>query len=187
MAESPSTPLSGGDLFNLLRDMEARALEHASALPEQPTLEASWVGVLFAVGSRPLVTDLSNVREILNYPPAISSVPGTKHWVRGIANIRGNLLPIIDLQAFLFGRATVPGRRNRVLVVECEDFLSGLLVDQLVGIRHFRPSDQTTQPKGVPDVLRLYVESAFVQGEEQWPVFDVGRLVASQEFKSAAI
>lgn len=186
MIDAPPPPLSGEDLLGLLRDIEVRALAHAASLPEQQNPEVAWTGVLFSVGNRPLITALINVREILNYPSAISSVPGTKSWVRGIANIRGNLLPIIDLQSFLFGRATVPGRRNRVLVVECEEFLSGLLVDQLIGIRHFHPSDQIAQPAGIPEVLRLYVESAFVQGGEQWPVFSITRLVTSQEFKSAA-
>lgn len=183
---SARAPVTGQELYQILHDIEQRAVARAAGLPGQHPPEVAWEGVLFSVGGRSLVTSLGDVKEILNYPRAITAVPGTKPWVKGIANIRGNLISVIDLQAFLFGRLTVPGRRSRVLVAEQEGFPSGLLVDAMVGIRHFRPSDRIEHPTGVAEVLRPFVEAAFLHGGEQWPVFNMGRLLANKEFQYAA-
>ncbi len=59
---------------------------------------------MFYVGDDRLIAPLNDIKEILNFPSAITKVPGTKPWMLGIANIRGTLLPVIDLQLFLIGR-----------------------------------------------------------------------------------
>lgn len=50
-----------------------------------------------------MIAPLEEVKEILNYPDGVTRVPGTQAWLLGMANIRGNLLPLIDLQQFLGG------------------------------------------------------------------------------------
>ncbi len=192
MAE-PNTPgastavgNAGSRLLQILQDIEERCLEHAVGLPQQRVVEEAWEGVLFSVGGRMLVAPLGEVKEILNYPAAITSVPGTKSWVRGVANIRGNLLPIIDLQAFLLGKPTVSGRRSRVLVVEHDGVFTSLLVDQMVGIRHFYPSERSRDPVDLPDAVGRFVEYCYRLDDQAWPVFGMHRLVESPEFQFAA-
>jgi twitching motility protein PilI len=177
---------SGERLLGLLRDIEQRCLEYGAGLPQEQIAEETWEGVLFSVAGRLLVAPLDQVKEILNFPTAITSVPGTKAWVRGVANIRGNLLPIIDLQAFLLGRTTVPGRRSRVLVIKREEEFTSLLVDQMVGIKHFRTSDLIEEPVDLPDWLRNFVELSYRQGDEVWLVFSMRRLIESADFQFAA-
>ena len=178
---------AGQRLLGVLHDIEGRCLKHAVGLPQQRVVEETWEGVLFSVGGRLLVAPLGQVKEILNYPSAITSVPGTKSWVRGVANIRGNLLPIIDLQAFLLGRPTVPGRRSRVLVVEHEGLFSSLLVDQMVGIRHFRPSERFEEQVDLPDAVGRFVEYNYRVDDEVWPVFSMHLLIQDPEFQFAAV
>ena len=182
--EAPET--SGEQLLGLLRDIESRCLEYGVGLPQEEIAEETWEGVLFSVAGCMLVAPLDQIKEILNYPTAITSVPGTKSWVRGVANIRGNLLPIIDLQSFLLNRATVPGRRSRVLVVKHEEVFTSLLVDQMVGIRHFRSSDLNEEPADIPDWLRNFVDISYRQGDEVWPVFNMHRLIDNANFQFAA-
>lgn len=177
---------AGPRLLRILQEIEERCLEHAVGLPQQMVVEEAWGGVLFSVGGRVLVAPLGEVKEILNYPAAITSVPGTKSWVCGVANIRGNLLPIIDLQAFLMGKPTLPGRRSRVLVVEHGGVFTSLLVDQMVGIRHFYPSERSREPVDLPDAVGRFVEYCYRLDDEDWPVFGIHRLIASPEFQSAA-
>jgi len=181
-----STPSGGESLFAALRDIEQRCLGHAAALPQQRKAEETWEGVLFSVGGRMMTAPLEEVKEILNYPSVMTNVPGTRNWVRGVANIRGTLLPIVDLQAFLIGRTTVPGRRSRVLVINSEGLHSGLLVDQMVGIRHFRPSDKIEGKSGLPDTFERFVAFNYKHGNETWPVFSMRLLAEDPEFQFAA-
>jgi twitching motility protein PilI len=177
---------TGERLLRLIHDIEDRCLKHAVGLPQQRVVEETWEGVVFSVGGRLLVAPLGEVKEILNYPSVITSVPGTKSWVRGVANIRGNLLPVIDLQAFLLGRATVPGRRSRVLVVEHGGLFTSLLVDQMVGIRHFRLSEWSEEKVDLPEAVERFVEYSYRIDDEAWPVFSMHSLIENPEFQFAA-
>ena len=189
MTEADPATVVRGDgqhLFRLLEEVERRCLANSAGLPEQEILEETWDGVLFSIRSRPLVAPLGEIVEILNYPASMTSVPGTFSWVKGVANIRGNLLPIIDLQSLLLGRSTVPGRRSRVLVIEFDGGVSGLLVDQMVGIRHFRPSAQAETVPDLPDALKRFVTHSYEQDHQLWPVFSMRGLTESQEFQFTA-
>jgi twitching motility protein PilI len=186
MEAQDTTDDVGARLYQTLQEIEQRCLAHAVGLPQQPTLEESWEGVLFAIGGRMVVAALGEVKEILNYPTAVTLVPGAKIWVKGVANIRGNLLPIIDLQGFLLGRSTVLGRRSRVLVIDHKGFVSGLLVDEMVGIRHFRPSDRVQESVDLPPAVADFVEYFYGQGDAIWPVFSMRRLSDNTEFQYAA-
>jgi twitching motility protein PilI len=176
----------GGRLLGQLRDIEARCRAKAAGLPQQTVAERAWEGVLFAVAGRQLVAPLGEVKEILNHPSAITAVPGTRPWVVGVANIRGNLLPIVDLQSFLLARQTVPGRRSRVLVVEHLGVYSGLLVDAMVGIRHFYPSQRSARPAALPEALGRYIGMVYEHEDGLWPVFSMRRLAEDPEFQFAA-
>ncbi len=176
----------GVRLFRLLRDVEARCLTNAAGLPQRVELETPWEGVLFSVGGNVLIAPLDEVKEILNYSMGLTPVPGTKSWVLGVANIRGNLLPIVDLQSFLLSRPTVPGRRSRVLVLDHEGVYTGLLVDQMVGIRHFRPSDRSDTVLALPEPINRFVQFHYGRDGEVWPVFSMRQLSDSPEFQLAA-
>lgn len=168
----------------LLADLDRRAREHAFGLPEQVEVEATWDGVAFRLGELRLVAPLAQVKEILEYPDT-SRVPGAQAWVRGIANVRGTLLPIMDLNGFLFGGET--GRRqSRALVIEHEGSAVGLLVNEVLGMRHLRPDDETALPEGLDARLRPFVTTAFQHGTEVFPVFDFRGLLESPDFMQVA-
>ncbi len=64
-------------------------------------------------------------------------MPGVKPWVKGVANLRGRLLPVMDLGGFLGLELSKARKQRRVLVVEYNDLFVGLLVDEVVGMQHF--------------------------------------------------
>ena len=172
-------------LIHLLQSIERRSREKASSLPQQVEIQAQWEGVVFSLMDARLVASLDEVCEILNFSPDVTDVPGTQPWMVGIANIRGSLLPIIDLQAFLGGTNTPRGRRNRTLVIRHHDTMVGLLVGEMVGMRHFmeasRRSDLVLEGR-VAD----FIDCSFEQDGEKWPVFSMRALAASPEFQVAA-
>ncbi len=172
--------------LQLLRDLEARCREHAHGLPRQIEVREDWLGIAFRVGEYRLVAPLDHVTEILTYP-GMAKVPGSKEWVRGIANIRGNLLPIMDLQGYLQGRSTLPGRLSRILVVNHKGVFSGLVVDEVLGFKHFFPEQRTEDlPSGDP-ALVAYLLHGFYSGDDHWGVFSLKKLAEMPQFLQAAI
>ena len=113
-----STPerTGGGEAFALLLDYERRSLAHEAGLPERLDAPGLWRGVGYRIGARRLASNFDEVVEILPLPQ-ITPVPGAQGWMLGVANVRGNLLPIVDLKQFLEGERTVLHESQRMLVV----------------------------------------------------------------------
>ena len=184
----PSTSLRGlrDRPFELLKELEKRSRAvTAGNVPEaSPGLE--WVGVAFRMGGETFLVAREETREVLGYPLVVTRIPGAKSWVKGLANIRGQLLPMLDLRQFLGSGATTAGRNTRVVVVNHRDIPAGLMVDEVLGFRRFAESEFNAEAP--PTVIRCdsYLAGAFRRGGEVWPVLSLKSLVESQSFLQAA-
>lgn len=125
-------------------------------------------------------------REVLGLPTAITRIPGARSWVKGLANVRGQLLPILDLRQYLGSGVTQPSRNARVLVVNHREVPAGLMVDEVLGFRRF--ADREFSAEVPPTVVRVdrYLAGAFRRGSEVWPVLSLRNLVESPSFLQAA-
>ena len=177
---------ANNDPVHILFELEGRLRRAARPLPSEVELREDWVGIGFRLGAHQFVSPLGDVTEILT-PTDYSKVPGAKSWVQGIANVRGNLLPIMDLQGFLHGQRTPATRRSRVLVISHGGVHSGLVVDEVLGLKHFMPEDQTQAPPVEDAAIRPFLEGGFRIGEEQWSVFSMRRLAETPQFLQAAL
>src|ERR1700741_4637396 len=84
--------------FELLRELERLARAAAVAQGRDAANEREWVGGAFRMGSENFLVAREETREVLGYPAVVTRVPGAKPWIRGLANVRGQLLPIGDLR-----------------------------------------------------------------------------------------
>src|SRR5688500_9722847 len=100
-----ATPSAPPDPLALLRAMQQNATAEARVLPQETESVVMWSGVAFRLGDMRLVTPLDHVLEVLP-PPQWTAVPSVKHWLKGVANVRGNLITIVDLCEF-FGKPPV--------------------------------------------------------------------------------
>jgi twitching motility protein PilI len=172
--------------FQLLLDIDQRCRSLAAGLPLQETRQQGWSGIGFRMGERHYVAPMGEVDEIL-HEPRCAVLPGAKAWVCGIANLRGRLLPIMDLCAF-FGHELSPLRKHRrVLVIDFEGVFVGLLIDEVLGMQHF--SERSLMPELAHDSeprVAPYIQGRFVR-EQAWQVFSPRALVQSPEFMDVAL
>ncbi|MDH0747295.1 chemotaxis protein CheW [Pseudomonas sp. GD03842] len=172
--------------FQLLLDIDQRCRSLAAGLPLQETRQQGWSGIGFRMGERYYVAPMGEVDEIL-HEPRYTAVPGVRHWVRGIANLRGRLLPILDVYAF-FGHELSPLRKQRrVLVIDDQDVFVGLLVDEVLGMQHFSERSLMPEPSGEsePDIAP-FIQGRFLR-EQAWRVFSPRSLVQSADFMNVAL
>jgi twitching motility protein PilI len=172
--------------FELLRELERRSRLAITGSAGDEVGGDEWVGIGLRLGNERFVVSREEVREVLMLPSALTRVPGAKPWIRGLANVRGHLLPVADLRGFLGGGTVGTERTARVLVANGGDFPVGLVVDEVYGFRRFLQRERISdfpQP-----LVRCgdYVQGAFRRGLETWPVFVLGKLLASREFQRAA-
>ncbi|WP_283788942.1 chemotaxis protein CheW [Bermanella sp. WJH001] len=172
--------------FELLQDIASRCRSHAAELPSRIEAVENWRGVGFILAGRRYVAPMSDVSEILT-APKLTQVPGVKHWVQGVANVRGRLIPVMDLAAFLGGRST-SGRNKRTLIIEKGDLLNGLTVDAVLGMQYFPvESKQDSSDLDVPDQAKAFISGAYLRDGELWPVFSFDELANDQNYMDIAV
>lgn len=176
----------GANPVEILAEIERRARAHAAGLPQQEDIREQWSGIGFRLGEQWMLAPLDEVTELLTLP-IMTRVPGAKGWVLGIANVRGNLLPIMDLNGYLYGRRTTVGKRSRVLVINHRGVFAGLLVDDVTGMRHFEADDRLGErPESDVEILP-YLEWGFELDGRAWPVFSMRKLAESPLFMQVAV
>lgn len=172
--------------FDILSEYERRSLAHAVALPQQAAVaEDVWRGVAYRIGARRLVSGFAEVVEIVPVP-AVAPVPGAQAWLLGVGNLRGNLLPVVDLKLFLEGERSVLHEGQRVLVVRQSGGDVAVLIDELYGQRSFGPGDEAAAEGLDEGRYGHFIDRAYRAGEQVWGVFDLDRLTRTPEFRQAA-
>ena len=173
------------DPFAILLEYERKSLAHVAGLPEQLDAPGLWRGVAYRVGTRRLASGFDEVLEILPMPP-VTHVPGSTPWMLGVDNIRGTLLPVVDLKQFLDGERTVLHERQRVLVVRQPGGDVAITIDELYGQRSFI-DEQGIDADAVADGRYAhFVDRAYRMNGQDWGVFSLERLARTPEFRQAA-
>ena len=170
----------------ILKNIEESCRSSAVGLPRKAEASNAWSGITFRLGGHTLLAPMDQVVEILDVP-ALSAVPLTQPWVRGIANIRGNLLPVIDLNGYLGNAMTRVTDKSRVLVINYEGIYSGLVVDEVMGLKHFLEEEYMEDWADVDALLQPYIGGGYRRDEQVWGVFSLFTLADSQQFLQAAV
>lgn len=168
--------------FELLCELDAQVRAHMKPLPARDELPDLWSGLGFEVGGHRFVAPEGQVTEVMQ-PPPITALPGVKPWLRGIANVRGRLVPIADFAAFL-GTELKGGRAEwRVFIVEVDDHEFGLLVDDSHGMQHFEadaevPGEQVVELAAtLPAFIQSCLGTVYRVAGRSWQVLDLHALL----------
>ncbi len=186
MTDAPTVAV---DAFEALLEYERRSLAHVAGLPEQLQAAGLWRGIGYRIGQRRLVSDYESVAEILTVPQ-ITPVPGSQPWMLGVANVRGNLLPVADLKQFLEGaRSVLHEGHQKVMVLRQPGGDVAVTIDELYGQRSFQ-DEQQADAQSLGDLgegrYAGFIDRAYRAGDDLWGVFRLDLLVRTPEFRHAA-
>ena len=173
------------EALNILHDIKAATFRNAAPLPREEEVPAEWQGLGFLVGGMRMVSKLGEVSELLALPQ-LTTLPAVKPWIMGIANVRGRLVPIIDLHEYLQIPITRPASQWRVLVVEDDDLVAGLVVEQSIGIQHFL--EASFEPGDGADLgdIAPYVKGAFRHGGRVYHEVQLKAILRDEKFLDVA-
>jgi twitching motility protein PilI len=171
--------------FEALIDLAQRSRAAARGLPAQTDIRPMWSGIGFSLMGSYFVAPIGEVSEMLEVP-SFTHLPGVQPWVKGVANVRGRLLPLFDLAAY-FGDRLVGGRKQRrVLILETETLYSGLMVDQVFGMQHFPMDEYSEQAGALAENILPFVTGSYPSGEQRWALFRPALLAEDPRFINAA-
>ena len=121
--------------------------------------------VFFRLAQEQFALEIQRVKEIVRLP-ATTKLPKAPSYINGIANLRGNILPILDTRERLALEASGPTEQSRVLVTEVAGHLMGLLVDSVLTVKEVEADSIKPPPPVVQTVDREYL-SGVVQKDEE--------------------
>ncbi|MFK8018047.1 MAG: chemotaxis protein CheW [Gammaproteobacteria bacterium] len=167
--------------FALLLEMERRAQRRygSSAQTEQ------WVGVGLRVGDDQYVVPREQIREVMQRP-SLTRIPGSQPWLLGLANVRGQLMPVVDLKVLCGDAPTPTERRTRVVLVNSDEVPMAVVVDEVFGFRRFAPDEQQAGEPATAEVgLADFVDGKFARDGVSWPILSFVKVIQSPKLLSA--
>jgi purine-binding chemotaxis protein CheW len=104
------------------------------------TIEKDLQIVGFRIGRETFGLPIAAVREIVRVPE-ITSVPNAPDFIEGVINLRGRIIPVVDLRKRFGEPVGAPNKKNRIVVVEVENRSLGLMVNSASEVLKIPPSE----------------------------------------------
>lgn len=129
--------------------------------------------------------NVMQVREVLRYTE-IAPVPGAPDYVLGIINLRGNVVTVIDTRA-RFG--LIPGEttdNTRIIVIESEHQVIGILVDSVAEVVYLKSSEIDTTPSVGTDESSKFIQGVSNRDGKLLILVDLNKLLSDEEWDEMA-
>jgi purine-binding chemotaxis protein CheW len=112
----------------------------------------------FRIGDETYGVPIGTIREIVRVP-SITAVPNAPESIEGVINLRGKIIPVMDLRKRFHQAEIKSDKKNRILVVELENRLLGLIVNSASEVIKIPPSEIAA-----PGIVFADADSSYVTG-----------------------
>jgi purine-binding chemotaxis protein CheW len=136
----------------------------------------------FRIGEETFGVRIGSVREIVRVPE-ITTVPNAQETIEGVINLRGKIIPVVDLRKRFGQVETTIDKKNRILVVELENKLVGLIVNSASEVLKIPPSEIESPGSVFADGESSYVTGVGKLKGRLIILLDISKLLHRPEFK----
>ncbi len=172
--------------LNVLLDYEARVLARRRRENiARSDINEGWQGLGLRLANQFVVCELDLISEIIVEPP-YTDVPGVQNWFMGVANVRGNLLPLSDFSLMVTGVSSSGGSASRIVVVGRESQAQGLRVDEVLGIRRFEEGLLPMPTMAIREQAKPFFDGVFMRRSQTWGRINLNMFVNSDWFLNVA-
>jgi purine-binding chemotaxis protein CheW len=157
----------------------------ADLLPAAPVGEAGEEQhVIFSLAGTEYAAHIGNVTEI-GKPLEATPVPNVPDWVLGVVNLRGDIISMVDMRAFLGMEPTGYGQDKRMLVAQARrgELVAGLVVDRVTGIRYLDKARIAEPAAPIEDRVAPYLRGVYEHEGHLLVALDFDRLLLSPEMR----
>lgn len=134
----------------------------------------------FKLGNQEYALDIMSVREIRGWTKT-TPMPHAPVFMRGVINLRGTVLPVMDLAARLGLPPTKTTERNVIIVVKCNECMTGLLVDAVSDIIALSSDDMQAPPDTGHDGAANPIRALSLIDERMIRILELDNVVAKTE------
>jgi purine-binding chemotaxis protein CheW len=141
--------------------------------------------VIFRLGAEEFGVPIMSVQEIVRVPDVLTRVPKTPHFVEGVINLRGTVLPVIDQRTRLGMDAIERNDRQRIMVYLLAGMRTGFIVDSVAEVLRIPKSQLATAPDMSEEQSRLISQVAKLDGDKRLVMLiDPQHLLQSREMSA---
>lgn len=155
---------------------ESRSLT-VSASKDDAVLQ--WV--TFRLDNETYGINVMQVQEVLRYSE-IAPVPGAPYYVLGIINLRGNVVTVIDTRARFGLQAAEIDDSTRVVIIEAEKQVIGILVDSVAEVVYLRRSEIDNAPNVGTEESAKFIQGVSNRDNELLILVDLDKLLSDEEW-----
>ncbi len=145
---------------------------------QDPVLQ--WV--TFKLADETYGINVMQVQEVLRVTE-IAPVPGAPNYVMGIINLRGNVVTVIDTRIRFNLHAAEMGDATRIVIIESENNVVGMLVDCVAEVVELRASEIETSPNVGNEDSSKFIEGVANVNDELLILVDINKLLSTEEWK----
>jgi purine-binding chemotaxis protein CheW len=140
--------------------------------------------ISFRIGEQEFCVDIMVVREIRGWTPA-TPLPRSPSFLRGVINLRGAVLPIVDLAARLGFEPAEPTQRHVIIVAQIDRQIVGLLVDAVSDILTVGDDVVQPPPDVASDMVRNFVQGLLAIDGRMLSLISLNRILPAAELEAA--
>lgn len=139
----------------------------------------------FALGQEEYGVEILKVQEIKGYT-AITPIPNTPPHIRGVMNLRGTIVPVVDLRSKLGMQETEYSQFTVIIVVTVGTKVMGLIVDAVSDVLNIPVSDIQATPDFGASVDARFINGMAKAGEKLVVLLNIDRVLGGDEMIAAA-
>ncbi len=128
--------------------------------------------------------NVMQVQEVLRITE-IAQVPGAADYVLGVINLRGNVVTVIDTRQRFGLPSKKPDDLSRIIVVEVEDNVIGMLVDSVAEVVYLHQSDIEPTPTVKKDESTYFIQGVSSRGDNLLILIDLDRFLSKHDLVDA--
>ena len=129
--------------------------------------------------------NVMQVQEVLPMTE-IAPVPGAPAFVMGIINLRGNVVTVIDTRMRFGLTSNEPGPTSRIVVIETNDQIAGILVDSVAEVVEVKQGEIDTAPNVGNEESARYIYGVVSRGNQLLILIDVNKMLTKEEWQDVA-
>jgi purine-binding chemotaxis protein CheW len=162
------------------------------SVSEKSKMLSSFQLIVFKLGSEEYGLVIDQIKEVVITPP-ISPIPLTPKYIKGVANIRGNILAIIDLEERFGLNQSEQIQNNKshnyTLVIESEDFKMGILVKEVPNTLTVTTEDIDNSPNIIYDsgFEKNYLQGIVKENNRMIILIDVYKIISKEDVQQSII
>ena len=130
--------------------------------------------VIFQLNDQQYALPIKETQEIIRMSN-ITKVPNTEHYVEGIINLRGSIVPVINLNKRLNLPVTEYGENTRIIVVESDGQKVGMIVDIVLEVGQFNESE--IEPPSVAGDSVDFLKGVVKKKDNLWLLLELAEVI----------